>query len=294
MFGRWTPRTRKSRGPTLDEQLDEAARALLIAAAVMEAGLTPARAAEWGGLSAERLATPTPVWRLCRVVWETALGMGAAPAITLRHLAGVLGESADAARSDRASAAGPAAATRLVMALPAVGMGLGWLMGFNTLPFLFGTVVGALLVACAGALLYIGVRWSARLVRLATLPTWSAGLTAELMAMALRAGSSVARARELAAQIPASGEVERVRLERERASCAALSALADHSGVSLAGLLRAQAQLERSTARAQAREASARLPVRLLVPLGACVLPAFIAVGVLPPVAVLISSTVRG
>jgi len=56
-------------------------------------------------------------------------------------------------------------------------------------------------------------------------------------------------------------------------------------------LLHAHAELLRDRARNSSRESIERLGVKLMIPLGVCVLPAFIAVGVLPLVASVISST---
>ena len=44
-------------------------------------------------------------------------------------------------------------------------------------------------------------------------------------------------------------------------------------------------------ARAEARETAERLAVRLMLPLGACILPAFLLLGVVPMLIGLLSST---
>ena len=71
-------------------------------------------------------------------------------------------------------------------------------------------------------------------------------------------------------------------------------ALSARAGVPAAALLRAEADEARRDARAAAQKAAAVLGVRLMIPLGVCVLPAFMALGVAPLLIAVISSTVAG
>jgi len=63
------------------------------------------------------------------------------------------------------------------------------------------------------------------------------------------------------------------------------------AGVPAAGLLRSEARLVRRRARARAARTTAVLGVQLMLPLGACILPAFFLVGVVPLVAAILRST---
>ncbi len=56
-------------------------------------------------------------------------------------------------------------------------------------------------------------------------------------------------------------------------------------------LLRSAAEEARRVARSDAQAAAARLGVRLMLPLGLCVLPAFFAVGVVPLMATVLGAT---
>ena len=69
-------------------------------------------------------------------------------------------------------------------------------------------------------------------------------------------------------------------------------ALSRAAGVPAAELLRSAADEARRDARASAQAAAARLGVMLMLPLGACILPAFFAVGVVPLLATVLTSTV--
>ena len=120
---------------------------------------------------------------------------------------------------------------------------------------------------------------------------WSRGLAAEAMAMSLSAGHSLAQARRWATEVATSFTVDHEMAQQELARCDEFMALASRTGVGLSGLLRSQAQRERNAAREEAQMRVEKLAVRLMIPLGVCVLPAFVAVGVLPLVASVISST---
>ena len=61
-----------------------------------------------------------------------------------------------------------------------------------------------------------------------------------------------------------------------------------------AELLRSEARESRRRAAAMAERRAAILAVRLMLPLGACILPAFMVLGVIPLLVAVVSSTVVG
>ena len=67
--------------------------------------------------------------------------------------------------------------------------------------------------------------------------------------------------------------------------------LSRRAGAPAGLLLRSDAREMRLEARSAAQAAAARLGVTLMLPLGVCVLPAFLVVGVVPLVVSLVSST---
>jgi tight adherence protein B len=111
------------------------------------------------------------------------------------------------------------------------------------------------------------------------------------MAISLTAGQSLQAARNWAEEIARDYVDDRVVARQELAECDRLMTLALKTGVPLAGLLHGLAHQERRAAHAEAVMRVETLAVKLMIPLGVCVLPAFIAVGVLPVVASVISST---
>ncbi|PWC07546.1 type II secretion system F family protein [Mycetocola zhujimingii] len=71
-------------------------------------------------------------------------------------------------------------------------------------------------------------------------------------------------------------------------------ALSRSAGIPAADLLRGEAARMRRDARSEAQRAAAALGTRLMIPLGACILPAFMLVGVAPVLLSVLSSTVSG
>lgn len=210
-------------------------------------------------------------WRELAAAWQVATVAGAPLADSLRTIAGVLRETAEIAADVRIALAEPAATARLMLWLPAVGVVLGVLLGFDTLGVLVGSPVGWALLVAGALLLFAAQRWTRRLVRAAQPDARIPGLGEELTAIALGGGVSIERAQELVTSsgVPAADVGDVLRLSRA-------------AGVPAAELLRATAGHARLQARTDARLAAARLSTRLLIPLGVCTLPAFLCLGVAP------------
>lgn len=264
-----------------------------LAAALLRAGLSLTDAAEHAELNVKSLVLavpPEPEAFLCNV-WDFARNSGAAPAAVVEVCAQAFSEAAENARQARVQLAGPQAATKLVMVLPLLAIAGGYLAGYHPLQFLLGTVVGWIVLLFASALMFVSLRWSQRMVTQAQRWEWSRGMASEVMAMSLAAGQSLVQARKWAAEVAWGFSLDKEIAREELAHCDRFSALASQTGVALSGLLRAQAQRERNSSREEAQIRVEKLSVRLMIPLGVCVLPAFIAVGVMPLVASVISST---
>lgn len=224
-------------------------------------------------------------WRGLAAAWSVATESGAPLAPALRDYALSLRELGDAQRDARVALAGPVATARMVLALPAVGVLFGLALGFNTLATLFGTPVGWGCLVVGGVLLALATQWNRRLVAAASPTSATPGLACELMAIAMAGGASLDRARAIT-----GGALARFGIDAENVE--PVLELSRRAGVPAAELLRSEARELRSAARSTAQERAAALAVRLMLPLGLCVLPAFIALGVLPLLATVISSTV--
>ena len=254
-------------------------------------------------------------WEPIAAAWRVATEVGAPLAEALRAVAVALRDANDARDDVAVALAEPAATSRLMSWLPLVAVALGAGMGLNVVGALTTTPIG---IGCllVGLLLMVGAhRWTARLVAAARPGDAVPGLTAELVAVALSGGASIERARALAAEVrrvPEAAESSRPPGGRSRprgAAAAPLDAghephergevdrilgLSRSAGVPAVELLRACAAMDRQQARTDGRTRAARLSSSLLLPLGICVLPAFVVLGVAPMLMSILSTTSLG
>jgi tight adherence protein B len=153
-------------------------------------------------------------------------------------------------------------------------------MGVNALGFLTGSALGWLSLVMAGVMVFAAERWSSAMVRDATPGPGYLSPACDLLAIATSGGASpeVAKARVEEALIrhelpePEEGTLQR------------LTELSRRVGVPLRQLAKAEAEWSRAKARALAADKTAALSVKILVPLGSLVLPAFVLVAVVPVV----------
>lgn len=178
---RWG-RRRRSKDPRDDAALIGAA--LTSVAARLRAGQAPDRA--WEAVAATlpaRLADSIGQMVDHRLQSRTGRGGAGSPALAAAlaatHLAHVLGaelapvlesaaagiEEAARARAERETAlAGPRATARLLLALPALGLIVGALIGARPWELLTSTIWGGLLLLTAAGLVLLGRWWITRLI----------------------------------------------------------------------------------------------------------------------------------
>lgn len=257
------------------------------ATAVVEAA---ARAARRTGSPADGLrGVAEESWRSLGCAWALAERAGAPLGPALEELAASFRDHAQASRDAETALAAPLATSRLVLALPVVGLGLGALLGVDAVAVLATTPLGWGLVAVAALLVAAAWAWSRALVRRAAAPTAVPGLGCELVALVLRGGGAPARAVDAVRRA-----AERFALRIDLAPVRPALRLAAETGAPAATVLRGEARLARRRARVEAERRAARLGVTLVLPLGLCVLPAFVAVGVAPIVLAVVGDALNG
>jgi tight adherence protein B len=227
------------------------------------------------------------VWADVRAVVAVAERTGAPITPALRALARAVRETTESDRAIRVALAGPRASARVVLALPVLGLLLGSVWGAGAVRTLVATPIGWACCGAAAVLVVIAARWSGRLIRAAEPPGRVPGALLESWAVAVSGGGSWRSAGSAVrdAWPDQTGRDDEVRRIREAI------ALASSVGVPVAALLRAEAEDVRRDAAATGLAAAERLAVRLVLPLGVCVLPAFVLVGVVPVVVGVLSST---
>lgn len=212
---------------------------------------------------------------------------GAPVVPAMRSLAAALRETAETDRAVRVALAGPRTSARVVLALPLLAVVLGATWGVDTVGVLVGSPAGWAVVATAAALVVLAQRWTGRLVRAVTPDGSVPGLLLDVWAIAVSGGGAWRGARD---QVDAVFGGRSWPVGDEQWLAETLE-LAERAGVPAAGLLRASAVDLRAELAAEGLADAERLAVRLVVPLGVCVLPAFVLVGVVPVVVGLLSST---
>ncbi len=293
------------------EPLAEVAAVTQRLAVLLAAGVTPASAwrhvaASTGSIVASRVAAAhntdsahalidaaagldpleSGAWRGLAAAWAVASRSGAPLAPCLRQYSRSLRDLAQTQRDARVALAAPIATARMVMALPVVGVLFGMALGFNTLATLFGTPVGWACLVIGCGLIAIALRWNSHMVAKARPKDSSPGIGCDLMAIAVSGGGSLDRARAVVDDAVASFGLAGITGVDE------VLELSRSAGVPAAELLHSEAEEQRRAATADAQENAAALGVRLMLPLGLCILPAFMVLGVFPLLVTVISSTV--
>lgn len=230
-------------------------------------------------------------WRGLAAAWSVATSSGAPLAPALTAFAEAVRDRSAAQRDIAVALAGPRATARIVLALPLVAIGLALLAGADIQASLAHPIgIASILV---GILLGALAReWMRRMLRAAAPPPPTIGLDLDLLAVAAGGGGSPEAAR--ATVLRALADRGLPAPSGEHAADDALSrlvALSRASGAPLAALARAEASEARAAERARARRSAEELAVRLMLPLGVCVLPSFLLLGVVPMLVGLLSST---
>jgi tight adherence protein B len=227
-------------------------------------------------------------WRGLATAWAVALDAGAPLAPTLREFAASLRDLAEAQREIAVALAAPVATTRLVMALPVIGLFFGFVLGFNPIGTLVTTPAGWACVVVGGGLMLAASRWNRRLVRSAQPRDLTPGLEYDLVAIAVAGGGALDRARR---SVALAMEQYGAGVRQDEAGIDSVLDLSRRAGVPAAELLRTEATERRRSARAEVRQRAEALSVRLMLPVGVCILPAFMLLGVVPMLLTVIGST---
>lgn len=234
-------------------------------------------------------------WAAVAAAWIIATDAGAPLAATLREFALSLRGLEQIERNVRSSLAGPRATARLVMVLPIIGLLFGGILGFDTARVLLTTPAGLACLVVGIVLMVAAAAWNRHLLAAARPDGTIAGLRCDLLAIAVGGGASLDRAVAAVDRVldHRTGGIEpgAASTTGDADAIAAVLALSRLAGVPAAELLRSQADELRRVAAADAERRAEVLAVRLMLPLGLCVLPAFMVLGVAPLLIAVVSST---
>lgn len=244
---------------------------------------------------------------------------GAPLATSLERAAEHAEERIDALLGRQSALAAPRATGRILSWLPLLGLGLGVLMGSDPVGVLTGSILGALTGLLGLGLAFAGRRWTAALVHRAEVESMrtanaeseaekpaspadaapvDTALVLELLAAQLRAGLAPLAALGALAEAlnsrPLHAVCQRLQMGSGWGSAWSGSAAgtfgelrdalapAYTGGAPSTALLLSLADAHRLSERRAAERAAGKLSVALVVPLGLCLLPAFICLGIVP------------
>jgi tight adherence protein B len=217
-----------------------------------------------------------PEWRVLAVAWSLAEESGAPLAPALDRIGAALRALERLRERRTVLLAGPRATVRLVSALPPLALVLGWLLGFDPFPVLLSPV-GAVLLPTGAALLLAGIAWGRALRR-------RVEQTDRVVGMELRGGAHPRAASRRTVDCVDRFGAEWVPFDgfRRDRTLRAVIGSAERTGTPLGPMLIEEAASVRVRAEADLERSAERLGVRVLIPLGVCVLPSFIVLGVVP------------
>lgn len=236
------------------------------------------------------------------VATKVSQQLGAPLAQILNRIADGIAQNLEAAAKRHTAQVGPKASARLLGFLPLLALAMAHLIGVNVLALAFSGGWESLTFIVGIALMVAGNVWSAHMIRAAVKVPFNGlepTLAMDILAACQYNGISVTASLEAVAA--ASGEddlrvVARMLLLGADWQEAWASAgdkwrdLADilqptwQQGASPVALLQRGATRIRNRETRQAVDAAEKLGVRLVIPLGICLLPAFFALGIVPVV----------
>lgn len=232
-----------------------------------------------------KTAEVAEVWGAVSAMQAVAYYAGAPLAWGCDSLAAALSELLLLRKRRRVLLAAPKSSVLIIASLPLLAIGLGQLLGFNPLAVLV-TPLGWLLLGIGAFFLVCGLLWIHKLIRAAENAEQLTGFECELLVLALRGGLSLIKAKKLVAdKICESGSAWLNTDElADSGAAGTVSNLMQSTGTGAAQLLLETAAKKRRIAAENLETGAEKLGSRVLLPLGVCILPAFVVLGVIPVV----------
>lgn len=259
-----------------------------------------------------------------------AQNTGTALSSLFNTLAENLRDQTDASRARQSAFAGAQVTAKILLALPLASLALGYAIGANPLQVLLGDIWGWFMLITGVLLTLLGWFWMRRLLQSAAGDQYSFDqlLLVDLLAQVIMAGLPLPKAlysignclkqvgagQEATGQITTAASVELIDLSQQFETAAQLlmqgspihlalanlpdqlqaitdsAALSTSTGAQLAPLLIAAGKHARRAQRREVERVSAALAVKLVLPTGVAILPAFVVLGIIPVITDLLAN----
>jgi tight adherence protein B len=215
------------------------------------------------------------------LVWKLATTLGGPVIIALSRIAAVFDRQQRNRNEVELAFAGPQSTSKLVTGLPLIALALAQLVGMNPLAAITGSPLGLISVCLGAGLLVLGRQWSRRLLTKALPQNLDPGAYLDCVLIGLQAGLPLQVSRERAAEMYWEFyELEPSALDQTALNQAA--ELSRNSGAALSEILLTTADRFRDELSFEISNRIARLGIKLMIPLGVAVLPAFILISIVP------------
>ena len=216
-----------------------------------------------------------------RYLLEVSRATGSAIASEVDQVASIYLQRERAIERIAVAQAGPRSSARLVIWLPVITLILAQLSGLEVIPAFTKNHLLVLSIGLGAFLLVIAKLVSSKLIKRATPVSENLGFYLLGVALACSGGISLHKAqntaldkyKEIYGLLPSQKELQ---------LCAEALHTATHTGARVGELLRANAESLQRESATRAEVKIEKLNVKLLLPLGLAVLPAFILIAVIP------------
>lgn len=249
---------------------------------LISAGISPAQARQIVSVNGAGFIEPDEcVDRELSLYWQLATEVGSPIAESLKHLAESREQQLENERQIQITFATPRMTAKLISWLPIVSLLLAQAVGLNP----FGAIASNLLVVIAVlvglALMATAKFWSNRILDAAKPNHEDPAFYINCVAMAIEAGlpPAIATRRVQEKLFSGEGSPDSARQIEKVASMLELSA---RTGAAAVGLLRSLADQDRKEKTFAENENIAKLNIKLLLPIGLAVLPAFGLLTIVP------------
>jgi tight adherence protein B len=215
------------------------------------------------------------------LIWQLSSRLGAPIAGSLSHLADNRERQIQNEKQIQLAFSTPSMTAKLIGWLPLGSLVLAQAVGLNPLGAITQNLLVALAVLFGLALLAVARYWSNRILLAAKPNAKDPALYINCVAMAIEAGlPPITAVRHLQTRLFDGSQDSELRVQAEKVD--SLLALSAKTGAAVVGLLRSLAELERKEKIHLDNEKIAKLNIKLLLPIGLAILPAFGLLTIVP------------
>lgn len=226
------------------------------------------------------------------LIWSLSQKVGGPIIFALNRIIEVFESRDKNSKEVELAFAGPQSTSKLVMGLPVIALVLAQLTGMNPFGAITGSLLGMLSVCLGAGLLVSGHYWTKKLLAGALPETLDPGAYLDSVLIGLQAGLPLQQSREIA-QENYKRVFEAEVSPQDIESLDEAAELSRTTGAALTQIILSNANRLREDLRFQISNRIARLSVRLMIPLGVAVLPAFILLSIVPIAISLLSNSQR-